>query len=128
MNSHISQSLLCVVAICLPLFLIGGSKVNTNLPSECSAPPNTCGCQTGNDDEKKGDGTEVEVSQNDGDSVDNGCIMVWLGFGRTTPWTGSLGCSLKIFADDDSPLGWERTTSAGVTPSDIVFCPRRLNV
>ena len=124
--------------------LFGGTALRTNPPSECSAPRRTCGCPVAGDEGEKlktpcyfglfcaGDG-------NDGDSVDNGCIMVWLGLGRTTPWTGSLGCSLKIFADDDSPsvftpeslhavlggytfkrLG-QKTMADGVTPAEVVF-------
>ena len=127
-----------------PAMLFGGTTLRTNPPSECSAPRRACGCPVPGDEGERlktpcyfglfcaGDG-------NDGDSVDVGCITVHIGLGRTTPWTGSLGCSLKIFADDDSPsvftpeslhavlggytfkrLG-QKTMADGVTPAEVVF-------
>ena len=54
-----------------------------NPPSECTAPANKCGCP-----EKK---------------VTAKCIKATVDLGETTPWTGSLECALKIFADNTSP-------------------------
>ena len=129
---------LALVAI-LSQCLFGDGTVRTNPPSACSDPQNGCGCPKSEDEEGKGDGTEGEKSQNDGDSTDDECIKVWLGLGRTTPWTGSMSCSLKIFADDESSsvftseslhavlggytfkrLG-QKNMSDGVTPAEVVF-------
>ena len=112
----------------------------TNPPSECSAAQSGCGCNGSGDDTSKDDGTNTPQNQNDGDSVDDECIKVWLGLGRTTPWTGSMACSLKLFADNQSPqvftveslhavlggytfkrLGHKKTMPDGVTPAEVVF-------
>ena len=69
----------------LPAVLFGGATTRANPPSECNPANNTCGCPVGGDS-----------------GVDNGCIKAWLGLGVTTPWTGSLECSLKVFADGGS--------------------------
>ncbi len=106
----------------LPAVLLGGATTQANPPSECNPASNTCGCPVGGDS-----------------GVDNGCIKAWLGLGRTTPWTGALECSLKVFADGDSPnvfsqdslyavlggytfkrLG-QRTMPDGATPAEVVF-------
>ena len=129
---------LALVAI-LSQCLFGDGTVRTNPPSECSAAQSTCGCQEGGDDESVDDGTGGQQDQNDGDSTDDECIKVWLGLGRTTPWTGSMSCSLKIFADDESSsiftceslyavlggytfkrLG-QKTLADGVTPAEVVM-------
>ena len=81
----------CFVLTALIVGLIGVSSINSfaggiknkNLPPECTAPANTCGCP-----EKK---------------VGAKCIKAIVDLGETTPWTGSLDCSLKIFADNTSP-------------------------
>ena len=81
----------CFVLTALIVGLIGVSPINSfaggiknkNLPPECTAPANTCGCP-----EKK---------------VGAKCIKAIVDLGETTPWTGSLDCSLKIFADNTSP-------------------------
>ena len=98
---------------------LAGAKTQLNPPSECNAPGGKCGC-----DEKK---------------VSAKCIKASVDLGETTPWTGSMECSLKIFADDDSPsiftadslyavLGgytFKRLGSSnmgdGVTPAEVVF-------
>ena len=106
----------------LPAVLLGGATTQANPPSECNPANNTCGCPVGGDS-----------------GVDNGCIKAWLGLGVTTPWTGSLECSLKVFADGGSPsvftpeslyavlggytfkrLG-QRTMPDGATPAEVVF-------
>lgn len=90
-----------------------------NMPGVCSQPGGECDCQ------------RKQVSAN--------CIKVEIGLGETTPWTGSMSCALKVFADDDSPsvftvdslhavlggytfkrLG-QRNLSDGVTPAEVVF-------
>ena len=81
----------CFVLTALIVGLVGVSPINSfaggiknkNLPPECTAPANTCGCP-----EKK---------------VGAKCIKAIVDLGETTPWTGSLDCSLKIFADNTSP-------------------------
>ena len=67
----------------LPINSSAASIPNRNLPPECTPPANKCGCQ-----EKK---------------VSAKCIKATVELGETTPWTGSLDCSLKIFADNTSP-------------------------
>ena len=82
-------------------------------------PGEKCGCNT----------EEISVK----------CIKVNIDLGETTPWTGSLECALKIFADNDSPLiftadslyvvlgGYTfkklglRNLSDGVTPAEVIF-------
>ena len=105
-------------AVCMPPSLFGGGKLKTNPPG-CDPTQEDCGCSC--------------------DQVSADCIKVNIGLGETTPWTGSLGCSLKIFADDDSPsiftpeslhavlggytfkrLG-QKTMSDGVTPAEVVL-------
>ena len=65
--------------------VFAGSKTATNPPSECKAEDASCSC------EKQ-------------DEVADDCIKVNLDMGTTTPWTGSRRCSLKVFADSQSPL------------------------
>ena len=72
-----------VVFVFLSINSFAASIANRNLPSECASPENKCGCSC-----KK---------------VSADCIKVNIDLGVTTPWTDSLSCSLKIFADDDSP-------------------------
>ena len=98
---------------------LAGRELSRNPPSACSGPGNRCGCP-----EKK---------------VTAKCIKATVDLGETTPWTGSLECSLKIFADDDSPsiftadslyavlggyafkrLGTQNL-SDGATPAEVVF-------
>ena len=74
--------LVLLFAACLPLALLGAGTVRANLP-RCDSKKEDCGCSC--------------------DQVSADCIKVNLGLGATTPWTGSMACSLKIFADDDSP-------------------------
>ena len=110
--------LLGLSAVCMPPSLFGGGKLKTNPPG-CDPTLEDCGCSC--------------------DQVSADCIKVNIGLGETTPWTGSLGCSLKIFADDDSPsiftpeslhavlggytfkrLG-QKTMADGVTPAEVVL-------
>ena len=110
--------LLGLSAVCMPPSLFGGGKLKTNPPG-CDPTQEDCGCSC--------------------DQVSADCIKVNIGLGETTPWTGSLGCSLKIFADDDSPsiftpeslhavlggytfkrLG-QKTMADGVTPAEVVL-------
>ena len=101
--------LVLLFAACLPLALLGGATTRTNPPSECQAARNSCGCPKKADEGKKDDGTGTYSSCRaagsctaDGPDVENGCIKIWLDLGRTTPWTGSMACSLKLFADDEA--------------------------
>ena len=115
-------SLFSLALVLLPAVLFGGAATQANPPSECNQANNTCECPVGGDS-----------------GADNGCIKAWLGLGRTTPWTGALECSLKIFADGGSPsvftleslyavlggytfkrLG-QKTMPDGVTPAEVVF-------
>ena len=74
-----------------------GTNVARNLPPECTMDDGSdCGCEK-TDEESDGAGETSE------DNVEDECIKVKVGLGRTTPWTGSIRCALKIFADDDSP-------------------------
>ena len=75
-------SLSFCIAILAP-FAHGAGITMRNPPSECTAPANKCGCP-----EKK---------------VSAKCIKATVDLGETTPWTGSLECALKIFADNTSP-------------------------
>ena len=61
-----------------------GTDTNRNLPPKCKDPDKKCDCP--------------------GQEVEDGCIKVTIDLGETTPWTGSIPCELKIFADNDSPL------------------------
>ena len=63
-------------------------KMFRNMPSKCPIGDKACGCS-----EKTKTGTKVT----------SGCIKVYAGLGESTPWTGSMECALKIFADNDSP-------------------------
>ncbi len=106
------------IALCFGEAL-AGRELSRNPPSACSGPGNKCGCP-----EKK---------------VTAKCIKATVDLGETTPWTGSLECSLKIFADDDSPsiftadshfavlggytfkrLGTQNLAD-GATPAEVVF-------
>ena len=98
---------------------LAGPIANRNLPSACTSPAKKCDCNT----------EEISVK----------CIKVNIDLGETTPWTGSLECALKIFADNDSPLiftadslyavlgGYTfkklglRNLSDGVTPAEVIF-------
>ena len=98
---------------------LAGPIANRNLPSACTGPAKKCDCNT----------EEISVK----------CIKVNIDLGETTPWTGSLECALKIFADNDSPLiftadslyavlgGYTfkklglRNLSDGVTPAEVIF-------
>ena len=110
--------MLVLPAVCVPPSLFGGGKLKTNPPG-CDPTQEDCGCSC--------------------NQVSADCIKVNIGLGDTTPWTGSLGCSLKIFADDDSPsiftpeslhavlggytfkrLG-QKTMTDGVTPAEVVL-------
>ncbi len=63
-------------------------KMLRNMPTKCPIGDKACGCS-----EKTKTGTKVT----------SGCIKVYAGLGESTPWTGSIECALKIFADNDSP-------------------------
>ena len=98
---------------------LAGPIANRNLPSACTGLAKKCDCNT----------EEISVK----------CIKVNIDLGETTPWTGSLECALKIFADNDSPLiftadslyavlgGYTfkklglRNLSDGVTPAEVIF-------
>ena len=79
----ISKTFIIAPLIILAPFVHGAGITMRNPPSECTAPANKCGCP-----EKK---------------VTAKCIKVTVDLGETTPWTGSLECALKIFADNTSP-------------------------
>ena len=119
--------LVLATAAALSLFSPGafaGATTQLNLPPECKSPDSKCGCHADGDT---------------GDGVADECIKVHVGLGRTTPWTGSMSCSLKVFADNDSPaiftadslyavlggytfkrLG-QRNMSDGATPAEVVL-------
>ncbi|MBE6382860.1 MAG: RHS repeat protein, partial [Lentisphaerae bacterium] len=120
MNKHFILSFVASAALIAPLASNGGGNMRTNPPSECKAPDKKCDCPGG-----------AEVSA--------GCIKVNLDLGQTTPWSGSMDCALKIFADNESPnvftcdslyavlggytfkrLG-QKTLGDGVTPAEVVF-------
>ena len=63
---------------------VRGAETYLNLPPKCGEPGKKCGCP--------------------GQEVENACIKVTVDLGETTPWTGSMPCALKIFADNVSPL------------------------
>ena len=73
---------IAVLVILAPL-AYGAANLQNN-PPECDKSSEACGCE---------DGAEVAAA----------CIKVNLDLGETTPWTGSMQCALKIFADSDSP-------------------------
>ena len=122
MKSGISLGLAAASAVSIALCCgeaLAGRELSRNPPSACSGPGNKCGCP-----EKK---------------VTAKCIKATVDLGETTPWTGSLECSLKIFADDDSPsiftadslyavlggytfkrLGTQNLAD-GATPAEVVF-------
>ena len=118
MRTSTMTAIAVFAALLSPLPSLSGPALLRNMPGVCAQPGGECDCQT------------KKVSAN--------CIKAEIGLGETTPWTGSLSCALKVFADDDSPspntkrtgspLGCENTTSAGVTPSDMFLCPSLLNV
>ena len=62
-----------------------GDEPQENPPNECEQPENNCGCDEG------------------GDSAANGCVMLAMGLGRTTPWSGSRDVKLKVFEEKASP-------------------------
>ena len=96
-----------------------GGSTQTNPPSECNASDSDCECESG-------------------EGASDGCIKVSLDMGRTTPWTGSQKCALKVFADDQSPMVFtpdslfavmgytfkrigNRLLPDGETPAEVVF-------
>ena len=83
MINSISKIFIIAPLIILAPFAHGAGITMRNPPSECTAPANKCGCP-----EKK---------------VSAKCIKATVDLGETTPWTGSLECALKIFADNTSP-------------------------
>ena len=55
-------------------------------PKECeSTTATSCDCESG------------------GDAVENGCVLVTLDLGRTTPWTGAAPVRLKIYTRESGP-------------------------
>ena len=122
MNSKVNFGLVAAIAI-LSLAThdaLAGTTAQRNLPSECKAPDSQCGCPSGS-----------EVSAD--------CIKVNIDLGSTTPWSQSMDCSLKVFADNDSPsiftadslysvLGGytfkrvgPQNLSDGITPAEVVL-------
>ena len=118
MKRTVPQIALLSFVLVFPQVLLSSGSVRTNPPG-CDPAIEDCGC--------------------DKEQVSAECIKVRVDLGETTPWTGSLGCSLKIFADDDSPsiftpeslhavlggytfkrLG-QKTMSDGVTPAEVVL-------
>ena len=124
MKTTLGLTLPFALSVIAPLTLVADGTVRTNPPSMCTAPTGGCGCGE---------------ASGDADSVTNACIKVSVGLGETTPWTGSLPCALKIFADDNAPsifteeslhatlggytfkrLG-QKTLADGETPAEVVF-------
>ena len=62
-----------------------GDEPQENPPNECEQPENSCGCDEG------------------GDSAANGCVMLTMSLGRTTPWSDSRDVRLKVFEEKASP-------------------------
>ena len=106
--------------LCVIMPNVHGAGVVQRNPPECDKSSEDCGCDNG-----------AEVSA--------ACIKVNLDLGETTPWTGSMQCALKIFADSDSPnvfsqlslyavlggytfkrLG-PKNLSDGLTPAEVVL-------
>ena len=55
-------------------------------PKECeSTTATSCDCESGED------------------AVENGCVLVTLDLGRTTPWTGAAPVRLKIYTRESGP-------------------------
>ena len=119
-KTRYSIPLLAFAAFLSPFAVFGGSTVLRTNPPECDKNSEDCGCDTGK---------EVAAA----------CIKVNLDLGETTPWTGSMPCALKMFADSDSPnvfsqdslyavlggytfkrLG-QKTMADGATPAEVVF-------
>lgn len=119
-KTRCSIPLLAFAAFLSPFAVFGGSTVLRTNPPECDKNSEDCGCDTGK---------EVAAA----------CIKVNLDLGETTPWTSSMPCALKMFADSDSPnvfsqdslyavlggytfkrLG-QKTMADGVTPAEVVF-------
>ena len=73
----------CIALLSLVPLAYGAANLQNN-PPECDKSSEDCGCENG---------AEVAAA----------CIKVNLDLGETTPWTGSMQCALKIFADSDSP-------------------------
>ena len=141
MNSNVIRfaALAAVFLSLCPVGAFAAAETARNLPPECTADGNTCGCPTEGDDGDKDNGTEDNNSPNDGDEENDECVKVRIGLGRSTPWTGSMSCSLKIFADNDSPMiftadslyavlgGYTfkrlgtKNLSDGVTPAEVVM-------
>ena len=124
MNSNVIR-FAALAAVFLSLCPVGAFAADTqrNLPAKCKDPDKKCDCEDGNE-------------------VKNGCIKVNVDLGETTPWTGSIPCALKIFADNDSPsiftpdslyailggytfkrLG-TKNLADGVTPAEVVLSRR----
>ena len=118
MNKYLNAILTLLFSVFVSSALFASGTVRTNPPG-CDPAVEDCGC--------------------DKEQVSAECIKVRVDLGETTPWTGSLGCSLKIFADDDSPsiftpeslhavlggytfkrLG-QKTMADGVTPAEVVL-------
>lgn len=108
-----------VVMLLLSPLAYGAADLQRN-PPECDKNSEDCGCDSG-------------------DEVDAACIKVNLDLGKTTPWSGSMPCALKVFADSDSPnvfsqlslysvlggytfkrLG-PKNLSDGITPAEVVL-------
>ena len=124
MNNGLTAILaFAVVAFC-GLDAVASATSARNLPAECKAPDSKCGCA---EDGESGDG------------VSDDCIKVHVALGNTTPWSGSMPCSLKVFADNDSQMIFTADSlhavlggytfkrlgpynlSDGVTPSEVVL-------
>ncbi len=117
-NIGLAAAAVAILSLCAGDALAGPSSMR-NLPSECDPAKEDCGC--------------------DNEEVSAKCIKVKFDLGETTPWTKSMPCSLKIFADSDSPsiftadslyavlggytfkrLGTQNL-SDGVTPAEVVL-------
>ena len=99
MNRHLAYWMaLAAFLAAVPPMLLADPSETRNPPSECKAPDSGCGCS----DDEEGD-DEQGASSEGSEGVEDVCIKVNLPLGRTTPWTGSMRCRLKVFADNDSP-------------------------
>ena len=119
MNKFKFISVFFFAMLLLAPFAHGAALLQRN-PPECDRNSEDCGCDNG---------AEVAAA----------CIKVNLDLGETTPWTGSMQCALKVFADSDSPnvfsqlslytvlggytfkrLG-PKNLSDGLTPAEVVL-------
>ena len=117
---NLGLAVFVAASIMLCYYDVWAGATQARNPPECDKNSEDCGCDNG-------------------EEVTPACIKVNLALGETTPWTRSMSCALKIFADSDSPnvfsqdslyavlggytfkrLG-TKNLSDGVTPAEVVL-------